>query len=46
MKFSYATLLDYPAEGVFSIGNFGLLSQDGLDWAQMKPLSRVKEPTT
>jgi 5,10-methylenetetrahydromethanopterin reductase len=31
------------AEGVFSIGNFGLLSQYGMDWAQMKPLSRVKE---
>jgi 5,10-methylenetetrahydromethanopterin reductase len=31
------------AEGVFSIGNFGLLSQYGLDWARMKPLSRVKE---
>jgi 5,10-methylenetetrahydromethanopterin reductase len=31
------------AEGVFSIGNFGLLSQYGMDWARMKPLSRVKE---
>ena len=34
---------DGRAEGVFSIGNFGLLSQYGLDWARMKPLSRVKE---
>ena len=31
------------AEGVFSIGNFGLLSQYNMDWARMKPLSRVKE---
>jgi alkanesulfonate monooxygenase SsuD/methylene tetrahydromethanopterin reductase-like flavin-dependent oxidoreductase (luciferase family) len=30
-------------ECVFSIGNFGLLSQYHLDWSQMKPLSRVKE---
>jgi alkanesulfonate monooxygenase SsuD/methylene tetrahydromethanopterin reductase-like flavin-dependent oxidoreductase (luciferase family) len=30
-------------ECVFSIGNFGLLSQYGRDWSQMKPLSRVKE---
>ena len=28
---------------VFSIGNFGLLSQYGIDWAKTKPLSRVKE---
>lgn len=34
---------DGRAEGVFSIGNFGLLSQYGMDWARMKPLSRVKE---
>ncbi len=30
-------------ECVFSIGNFGLLSQYGMDWKKMKPLSRVKE---
>jgi 5,10-methylenetetrahydromethanopterin reductase len=30
-------------ECVFSIGNFGLLAQYGMDWKQMKPLSRVKE---
>jgi 5,10-methylenetetrahydromethanopterin reductase len=31
------------AECVFSIGNFGLLSQYGQNWKEMKPLSRVKE---
>jgi 5,10-methylenetetrahydromethanopterin reductase len=31
------------AEGVFSIGNFGLLAQYGVDWSQIKPYSRVKE---
>jgi 5,10-methylenetetrahydromethanopterin reductase len=31
------------AEGVFSIGNFGLLAQYGVDWSQIKPFSRVKE---
>ena len=31
------------AEGVFSIGNFGLLAQYGVDWKTIKPLSRVKE---
>jgi 5,10-methylenetetrahydromethanopterin reductase len=31
------------AEGVFSIGNFGLLAQYGVDWSKIKPLSRVKE---
>jgi 5,10-methylenetetrahydromethanopterin reductase len=36
-------ITDGRAEGVFSIGNFGLLSQYGMDWATMKPLSRVKE---
>lgn len=30
-------------ECVYSIGNFGLLSQYKLDWSKMKPLSRVKE---
>jgi 5,10-methylenetetrahydromethanopterin reductase len=30
-------------ECVFSIGNFGLLSQYGMDWKKIKPLSRVKE---
>jgi alkanesulfonate monooxygenase SsuD/methylene tetrahydromethanopterin reductase-like flavin-dependent oxidoreductase (luciferase family) len=30
-------------ECVFSIGNFGLLSQYHLDWSKMKPLSRVTE---
>ena len=30
-------------ECVFSIGNFGLLAQYGIDWAQTKPLSRVRE---
>ncbi len=30
-------------ECVFSIGNFGLLHQYGMDWSKMKPLSRVKE---
>jgi alkanesulfonate monooxygenase SsuD/methylene tetrahydromethanopterin reductase-like flavin-dependent oxidoreductase (luciferase family) len=30
-------------ECVFSIGNFGLLSQYGIEWAKTKPLSRVKE---
>ena len=31
------------AECVFSIGNFGLLAQYGIDWAKVKPLSRVRE---
>ena len=31
------------AECVFSIGNFGLLHQYGIDWSKTKPLSRVKE---
>ena len=31
------------AEGVISCGNFGLLSQYGVDWKTMKPFSRVKE---
>jgi 5,10-methylenetetrahydromethanopterin reductase len=31
------------AECVYSIGNFGLLAQYGIDWSQGKPLSRVKE---
>jgi 5,10-methylenetetrahydromethanopterin reductase len=31
------------AEGVFSIGNFGLLAQYSVDWSKIKPLSRVKE---
>jgi 5,10-methylenetetrahydromethanopterin reductase len=31
------------AEGVFSIGNFGLLAQYGVEWSTIKPLSRVKE---
>lgn len=31
------------AECVFSIGNFGLLAQYGIEWAKIKPLSRVKE---
>lgn len=30
-------------ECVFSIGDFGLLHQYGMDWTQMKPLSRVRE---
>lgn len=30
-------------ECVYSIGNFGLLHQYGMDWSKMKPLSRVKE---
>jgi 5,10-methylenetetrahydromethanopterin reductase len=28
---------------VFSIGNFGLLAQYGIDWSKTKPLSRVRE---
>jgi 5,10-methylenetetrahydromethanopterin reductase len=31
------------AEGVFSIGNFGLLSQYNVDWTKIKSFSRVKE---
>jgi 5,10-methylenetetrahydromethanopterin reductase len=31
------------AECVYSIGNFGLLHQYGMDWSRMKPLSRVRE---
>lgn len=31
------------AEGVFSFGNLGLLSQYGIDWSKIKPLSRTKE---
>jgi 5,10-methylenetetrahydromethanopterin reductase len=31
------------AECVYSIGNFGLLHQYGIDWARVKPLSRVRE---
>ena len=31
------------AECVISIGNFSLLAQYGIDWAGIKPLSRVKE---
>ena len=31
------------AEGVFSIGNFGLLAQYDVDWSKIKPFSRVKE---
>ena len=31
------------AEGVFSIGNFGLLAQYGVDWTKIKSFSRVKE---
>jgi 5,10-methylenetetrahydromethanopterin reductase len=31
------------AECVYSIGNFGLLHQYGMDWSTMKPLSRVRE---
>lgn len=31
------------AEGVISCGNFGLLSQYGVDWKTIKPFSRVKE---
>src|SRR6185295_8273539 len=31
------------AECVFSIGNFGLLAQYGIEWAKIKPLSRVQE---
>ena len=30
-------------ECVISIGNFSLLAQYGIDWASIKPLSRVKE---
>jgi 5,10-methylenetetrahydromethanopterin reductase len=30
-------------ECVFSIGNFGLLAQYGMDWKKIKPLSQVKE---
>jgi 5,10-methylenetetrahydromethanopterin reductase len=36
-------LTDGRAEGVFSIGNFGLLAQYGVDWSTIKPFSRVKE---
>lgn len=36
-------LTDGRAEVVLSSGNFGLLSQYGIDWAKTKPLSRVKE---
>jgi 5,10-methylenetetrahydromethanopterin reductase len=36
-------LTDGRAEGVFSIGNFGLLAQYGVDWSKIKPFSRVKE---
>jgi len=41
-----ATLEGLPggrAEVVLSSGNFGLLSQYGIDWAKTKPLSRVIE---
>jgi len=31
------------AECVISIGNFSLLAQYGMNWEEMKPLSRVKE---
>ena len=31
------------AEGVISCGNFGMLSQYGVDWKAIKPFSRVKE---
>src|ERR1044072_2446322 len=31
------------AEGVIWSGNFGMLSQYGVDWKKMKPFSRVKE---
>ena len=31
------------AEAVLSCGNFGMLAQYKIDWAQTKPLSRVKE---
>jgi 5,10-methylenetetrahydromethanopterin reductase len=31
------------AEAVVSTGNFGLLAQYGIDWANRKPLSRLKE---
>ena len=31
------------AEGVISCGNFGMLSQYGVDWKTIKPFSRVKE---
>jgi len=31
------------AEGVISFGNFGLLSQYGVDWTKIKPLSRTIE---
>jgi 5,10-methylenetetrahydromethanopterin reductase len=31
------------AELVVSTGNFGLLSEYGIDWAKQKPLSRLKE---
>lgn len=30
-------------DGVISCGNFGLLSQYGVDWKKIKPFSRVKE---
>ena len=30
-------------DGVISCGNFGLLSQYGVDWTKIKPFSRVKE---
>jgi 5,10-methylenetetrahydromethanopterin reductase len=36
-------LTDGRAEVVLSSGNFGLLSQYGIDWKNTKPLSRVKE---
>lgn len=31
------------AEGVISCGNFGMLTQYGVDWKTIKPFSRVKE---
>jgi 5,10-methylenetetrahydromethanopterin reductase len=31
------------AEAVVSFGNLGLLHQYGIDWSQMKPLSRLRE---
>ena len=33
-------------ELVVSTGNFGLLTQYGIDWANQKPLSRLKEAST
>ncbi len=36
-------LTDGRAEVVLSSGNFGLLTQYGIDWSKTKPLSRVKE---